>query len=133
MTWNDSKSRMNEREIARKIIGIRAIRGVLHGVMGSSEAKSLYDEWLNRGHGVKNGRMVASAREMEPVSRILPRGISVAFMLCAVDRRRFSGGQSAFIHFHVGISNIGWYRGLLLDFPPGDTLFLSLPQKASCS
>eukprot|EP00956_Cyclotella_meneghiniana_P001439 scaffold1586_cov63-Cyclotella_meneghiniana.AAC.2 len=43
-------------EIARKFIGIRAIRGVLHGVTGSSEAKSLYDEWLNRGHGVKNGR-----------------------------------------------------------------------------
>jgi len=44
-------------EIARKFIGIRAIRGVLHGVTGSSEAKSLYDEWLNRGHGVKNGRL----------------------------------------------------------------------------
>eukprot|EP00956_Cyclotella_meneghiniana_P014355 scaffold21479_cov68-Cyclotella_meneghiniana.AAC.1 len=44
-------------EIARKFIGIRAIHGVLHGVMGSSEAKSLYDEWLNRGHGVKNGRL----------------------------------------------------------------------------
>eukprot|EP00956_Cyclotella_meneghiniana_P020005 scaffold34860_cov58-Cyclotella_meneghiniana.AAC.1 len=28
-----------------------------HGVTGSSEAKSLYDEWLNRGHGVKNGRL----------------------------------------------------------------------------
>ena len=53
-----SRARMSAKscEIARKFIGIRAIRGVLHGVTGSSEAKSLYDEWLNRGHGVKNGR-----------------------------------------------------------------------------
>ena len=51
--WMSAKSC----EIARKFIGIRAIRGVLHGVTGSSEAKSLYDEWLNRGHGVKNGRL----------------------------------------------------------------------------
>ena len=54
-----SRARMSAKscEIARKFIGIRAIRGVLHGVTGSSEAKSLYDEWLNRGHGVKNGRL----------------------------------------------------------------------------
>eukprot|EP00956_Cyclotella_meneghiniana_P019866 scaffold34529_cov55-Cyclotella_meneghiniana.AAC.5 len=30
---NDSKSRTNEREIARNFFGIRAIRGVLHGVV----------------------------------------------------------------------------------------------------
>ena len=47
---------MNEREIARKFIEIRAIRGVLHGVTGSSEANSLYVYWLKWGHGVKNGR-----------------------------------------------------------------------------
>eukprot|EP00956_Cyclotella_meneghiniana_P019450 scaffold33263_cov70-Cyclotella_meneghiniana.AAC.17 len=48
-----SRARMSAKscEIARKFIGIRAIRGVSHGVTGSSEAKSLYDEWLNRGHG----------------------------------------------------------------------------------
>ena len=56
MTWNDSKSRMNDREIARKIIRIRAIRGVLRGVTGSSEANSLYLEGLIWGYGVKNVR-----------------------------------------------------------------------------